>query len=507
MEKKITLYNPKSGDLRDYHGAPLSLIAIARFLYYEGYKINIFQHFEKDAIQNILESCKESVCLGFTCMTGHQIKDCLRIAKIVRKRYPKLPIIWGGWHPSILPDQTLENKYVDVVVRSQGEITFTEIAHRLYEKRSEKNPLESLKEVTGLSYKIKGRRIHNPDRPFEDINNFPEMPYELVDVEKTLLNSEFGKRTINYYASQGCPFRCDFCADPQVYKRRWSILAPDRIVKELKKLKNDYDIDSVIFADSNFFVNEKHTKEFCKKWIKTGIKLKLGQVDGRSNVLAKYDESTWRLMKKAGFVNILNGTESGSQEILDFIHKDASVEDTIKLAKLCNKYDITLVCSTFIGLPTKNIDEEFRINIDFIDKLMKISAENTYYLLIYTPYPGSPTYNLCLEQGFKPPKTLEQWAEFELHKVTTSWVSKRYVELGEQLSLYYFPLLGNQLKQVVNHYNPVLRTIVTPLYYLVRGIVKLRWKLKFFAMPVDYYLFRYMLFIKDRFSRNNSRIS
>jgi len=492
--KKIVLYNPKTGELRDYCGLPLGLIAISRFLFKEGYTIKIVEHFELDIERKILEHCKDSVCLAVTCMTGYQIKDALKIAKLVRKNYPRLPIVWGGWHPSILPDQTLDSKFVDIVVRGQGEITFTELIHKLEDGQ----PLNG---IAGISFKKNGKKIHNPDRPMADMNEFPMLPYELVDVEKHILNSEFGKRTLNYYASQGCPYRCGFCADPGVYHRKWTILKPGSIVLELKHLKKKYNIDSLIFADSNFFISEKHTRDFCKLCIKSKLNLKFGQVDGRSNILAKYSEDTWKLMKKAGFVNILSGTESGSQEILDFIHKDATVEDNIRLVELGKKYGITVVCSLFIGLPTKNIREEFDINIDFINRLMAITENNTYYLLIYTPYPGSPLYDLALKQGFKPPKTFEQWAEFELHKVTTSWVPKKYVNLGEQFSLYYFPILGNQLRQIVNHYNPVLRTIMTPLYYFIRGIVKFRWKLKFFAMPVDYYFFRYMLFIKDKISR------
>jgi radical SAM superfamily enzyme YgiQ (UPF0313 family) len=492
--KKITLYNPKTGELRDYHGAPLSLIAISRFLHKEGYDIEIIQHFELDIEKRILESCKDSICLGITCMTGHQIKDALRIAKIVRKKFPKIPIVWGGWHPSILTVQTLRNPYVDIIVRAQGEITFTELVHKL-------KAHEALDDVLGISFKKNGRQVHNPERPFTDVNQFPPLPYELVDVEKHLLNSEFGRRTINYYASQGCPYRCGFCADPQVYKRRYSMLSPDRIVADLKNLKKKYKIDAIIFSDSNFFINEKHTIKFCELCIKSKLKLRFGQVDGRSNILARYKETTWRLMKAAGFVNILNGTESGSQEILDFITKDTTVEDNIRLVELGKKYGITIVCSTFIGLPTKDVSKEFDINVKFIDKLMDISPDNTYYLLIYTPYPGSPLYAKALAMGFKPPKKFEDWANFELHKVTTPWVPKKYVLLGEQFDLYYFPLLGKQLREIMTSYTGVTGVFSRLVYYTFRFMARIRWKLKFFSIPIDYHIFKFMIYMKDRLSR------
>ncbi|MFA6088459.1 MAG: radical SAM protein [Candidatus Woesearchaeota archaeon] len=494
MTKKITLYNPKTGELRDYHGAPIGLIAISRFLYKDNYQIDIVEHFEKGVEQKIISSCKNSTCLGITCMTGYQIKDSLKIAKIIKKKYPSLPIIWGGWHPSILPEQTLENPYVDFVVRGQGDITFTELVHAIEKK-------ETFENIKGISYKRKGKMIHNPDREFIDINSLPPLPYELLNLETHILNSEFGARTINYYASQGCPYRCGFCADPQVYRRKYTMLSPERIVSDLSHLKKKYKVDSIIFADSNFFISEQHTKDFCKLCIKSKLNLKFGQVDGRSNILARYSDETWLLMKKAGFVNILNGTESGSQKILDFINKDATIEDTIKLVKQSKKYGITLVCSTFIGLPTQNIKKEFNTNVMFIDKLMKINNNNTYYLLTYTPYPGSPLYNLSIQQGFKPPKNLEQWSEFELHKITTPWVTKKYVNLGEQFDLYYFPFLGNQLRQIVNHYSGIKKIIGKIAFFIFSNIVKIRWKFKFFDIPLDYALFKFLIFMKDKLAK------
>ncbi|MEM4259836.1 MAG: radical SAM protein [Candidatus Woesearchaeota archaeon] len=471
--KKITLYNPKTGELRDYHGAPLALLAVSRFLVKEGYEVNIVEHYEKNTEDIVCDSVKDSICLGITAMTGYQIKDGLRIAQKVKKKFPKIPIVWGGWHPSILPDQTLKSPYVDIIVRGQGERTFKELIYALENK-------QDLSTIQGISYKIKKKIIHNPERTIEDINNFPELPFELVDVEHHLLNSEFGKRTLNYYASQGCPYNCGFCADPRVYRRRWTILEPKRIVAELKHLKKKYKIDSIIFTDSNFFINERHTIEFCELCIKEKLNLKFGQVDGRSNTLSRYKDSTWTLMKRAGFVNILNGMESGSQEILDFMNKGIKIEDTVKLVELGKRHNITIVGSTFIGLPTKNIDEEFRINIGLIDKLMKINPNNTYYLLTYTPYPGSPLYDLAIKCGFNPPTKLEEWAEFELHKITTPWVKKKYVNLGEQFDIYYFPFLGNQLKQIIKHYPPFFRFFANIFYYAIRLIVKLRWKLKIF---------------------------
>ena len=64
------------------------------------------------------------MCLGVTVLTGAPICGCP--ADLARRQAgaPELPVVWGGWHPSMFARECLAEPAVDVTVRGQGEETF-----------------------------------------------------------------------------------------------------------------------------------------------------------------------------------------------------------------------------------------------------------------------------------------------------------------------------------------------------------------------------------------------
>src|SRR5271169_1252042 len=112
--------------------APLGLLAISTPLLRAGYEIRIIDStITPDYKQRILDEVKDALCLGISVVTGPMIKETVEAAKAVKKWNPEFPVILGGWHPSLLPGQTLEAPYVDIVVRAQGEDSMLEVADRL----------------------------------------------------------------------------------------------------------------------------------------------------------------------------------------------------------------------------------------------------------------------------------------------------------------------------------------------------------------------------------------
>ena len=103
--------------------------------------------------------------------------------------------------------------------------------------------------------------------------------------------------------SYGCPHRCSFCCELYNSKRRWKALSADRVIEFLNKLRKKVHFDGLMIVDSNFFVEERRVVEICKELIKNNFKLKIGQVNGRTNDLVRYQKSTWELLRKAGEFN------------------------------------------------------------------------------------------------------------------------------------------------------------------------------------------------------------
>ena len=424
--KKIVLFNPKTSDISRRKGVlPLALLSISAKLKEEGYKIVILD----EAIDSFSEELLDgSLCFGISAMIGYQIYSALKMAKRIRKLHPEIPIIWGGWHPSIQPEQTAENDNVDYLVRGQGEQTFYELIKAL-----EQN--DGFETILGLTYKRDGQIRSNPDRPIVDPNNLPRLPFQLINMQKYIHVSEFGKRTINYLSSIGCPFNCGFCAEKLVHHRKWFPLTPERVLNDLEYLIGTYGVDSVVINDSEFFINEKRVAQICRGMIDRGFHIKWGNVNGRADILMRYQEETWDLMRKSGLQSILTGAETYDPTILRLINKKISIEDTINFSKRARKFGTIIKFSMMIGLPikdrTKTIYQEFTETIDFMNMMYQINPDNMFLLFLYTPFPGTPLYNRSVELGYQGPNSLEEWGLFlnGLNSMSTPWTDEKISEI------------------------------------------------------------------------------
>jgi radical SAM superfamily enzyme YgiQ (UPF0313 family) len=492
--KKVVLYyaNPLSRH-RKLAFAPLALLAISKFVAKTDIKIVIVtDYLHKDSIEVILRECKDAICLGVTSMSGDQIVGSLRASKKVKEKYPELPIVWGGWHPSLEPTQTLENSAVDIVVKGTGERTFSELIQRL-ESEIPYN------DIPGISYKVDGKIRSNPDRPFEDINNFPPMPYDLIDMEKFIYNTEYGKRTLNFISSYGCPHKCAFCEEQSISKRRWTGLNADRLVDEIEFLVKRYKLDAIAFHDSNFFVSKDRVRQFCKKLIERKLGIRWGNANGRTRHIAEFEDSLWQLMKDSGLSLILTGAESGYQEMLDLIDKETTVEDTINFARKCRKYGIKAIYSLFVGLPWSKDDnvthdkiiKEFEHTLRLAEQLVSLSRKNRVILSLYTPYPGSPLYKRSVALGLRPPTKLQDWSAFQLEYKTTPWVTDKQANFVEFLTRYVFFFLDEDSYGWVTARvkNVPARVLFKLVFRVFEQIVELRWKHKFFNFRADYQLY------------------
>src|SRR6266853_3381642 len=130
MSTKFVLFLPPySGGLI---GPALSLLSLASPLRATGFDAHIIDGaLQPDYLERIEKETQDCLCFGVSLLTGPMISKAIAVARRVKQLRPDLPVIFGGWHPSLLPAQTLREDYVDVVVLHQGEATLLEIAQRL----------------------------------------------------------------------------------------------------------------------------------------------------------------------------------------------------------------------------------------------------------------------------------------------------------------------------------------------------------------------------------------
>src|SRR4051812_36699295 len=208
----IVLYNPRA----PFFTMPLALLAIGSALDRTRYDVTVVDgRVEPDPIARVLDETDGALCLGVSVLTGVPIRDALAVTRAVRARHPRCRIVWGGWHPSLFPAETLAEAGVDAVVAGQGEEAFAGLVERV-----------AAGDTTACGVA--------PRRPTRDINDFPEHDYGLVAVERYFALKR--ERQLDYLTSQGCRFRCTFCADPTVYGRAWFGLEPARVGAELQRL-------------------------------------------------------------------------------------------------------------------------------------------------------------------------------------------------------------------------------------------------------------------------------
>ena len=146
--------------------------------------------------------------VGISSMTGQQILWGLKAARLVRQADPSIPIVWGGCHPGILPEQTLEHPLVDVVVVGEGE----EISLALTKAFSEQGAAADLSTIPGLYYTDAGNQpVSTGKASIVDLDELPPLDYGLIETRHYILPEIRDTRSLQIQSSRGCPMRCHYC--------------------------------------------------------------------------------------------------------------------------------------------------------------------------------------------------------------------------------------------------------------------------------------------------------
>jgi anaerobic magnesium-protoporphyrin IX monomethyl ester cyclase len=348
--------------------------------------------------------------LAVSVMPGPQMVAAIPLCREFRKKYPAVPIVWGGYFPSLYTDAALNARYVDFVVRGQGEETFLELIGVLRTTRK-------FNGVKGLSYKDDfGLHVHNADRPLRTPNDFPWLPYQnLPNVEKYVARTFLGRRTVVHQASIGCPFRCTFCGVVPIYQGRQRTEDPQRTAAVLQSLKDKYAIDSVQFYDNNFFLSESHTAELARCLVP--LKLKWW-CEGRIDTVLRYSDETLQLLKDAGAAMIFFGAESGSDWVLKEMNKKVTSNQTLELAERIRRFGIVPEFSFVVGNP-KDPQRDTQETIRFIRRIKELNPEAEIIVQHYIPTPHPDGMYGKVEKEIEFPRTPEEWATERWQNFTT----------------------------------------------------------------------------------------
>jgi len=423
VRPKVVLYNPRAV----FYTMPLGPLAVASALDRERYDVVIVDgRLEPDPTRAVLAHLAGALCLGVSVLTGAPIRDALAVSRAAKRARPDLPVVWGGWHPSLFPTACLDEPSVDVTVQGQGERTFAEIVARL--ERG-----DDLEGCMGCTFRTPDGAVRqNAPRPLEDVNNLPPVDYDLIPVERYFQLK--GMRQLDYIASQGCFWRCAFCADPFVFGRRWVGLHPDRLADEIAALWRRYRFDDLNFQDETFFTYGARVEAIAGALLARGLPITWAATM-RADQGDRLPDAVMAKLKRSGLRRVMIGVESGSQEMLDWMKKDVRLDQVLASAEKCLRHGVAAQFPFIVGFPGES-DASVRATLAFAKRLRAMSPTFQTPIFYFKPYPGSPITEAAVAGGYEPPRTLESWADFDIYDARGPWVSPDRFRLVERFKFY-----------------------------------------------------------------------
>lgn len=430
-----------------------------------------FDNYRQILSQRYLE---DILAVGITCMTGPQIHHTAKIAKHI-KRESARPVILGGIHPTILPEETLREEFVDYIVLGYAEKALINLLDIIREGRlPEGEP--------NIAYKKDGSIFVNP-RNFDALELPLEFDWDAIDVSRYLSSAtRLGEKVLSMFTSNGCPSKCTFCYGPAFHNKRWRGQSAEEVLRDVGRLSVS-GLDAVYFRDDNFFADKKRAFKIARGMREMGIPFGLA-------IRADYaDEDLVRKLKEYGCVQIDWGTESGSQRILDLYRKGILLEDIRRTAKLTAKYSIKAYTTILMGHPEEG-RREILATMDFVDELLEINPELTISdIKILSPYPGSELYCFFRDQGVEFPEKFRDWNRFNWNTSNVIESSgARFLNIISMVTLFAF--CDWRIKKKSPIYNASL--------HILHHIELFRWRRRFFRFPLELDLARLVLFLVNR---------
>jgi anaerobic magnesium-protoporphyrin IX monomethyl ester cyclase len=327
---------------------------IKKYKYQKGYVYK----YEKHIIEQTIELCKGSDLIGISFMTNYYDR-AVQLTKEIRKKLD-CPIVWGGIHPTVAPDESL--KHVDMICIGEGEEALLELMEKIKKGKD-------YFDTKNMWFKKDGRIIKNQLRPLnQSLDSLPFFDFGLDDhyifdhlkncissMTKDLLKRCFPlepnlegtfndsyKRTLSYktMTTRGCPHHCTFCAErtlaelyqSQLYLRKRSV---QHVIYEIMNIKEHLPfIESIFLFDDTFTVRPlEEIIEFSREF-----KSKIGlpfHIQASPNTLTK--EKLDALID-GGLVFVEMGIQSVSKAGMNIYKRNIAKNVLLKKALILKQY-------------------------------------------------------------------------------------------------------------------------------------------------------------------------
>jgi len=386
---KILLVYPDIHTIQFYHFQH-GLAWISAVLKQAGHQVELLYLDREISVEMFVEKVRASAAdlVGFSSITL-QYQFTRRYAQGLKQAL-KIPLVIGGIHATVAPEEVMQEGIFDFLIRGEGEYPLLELVQALETGRD-------WRQIQNLWWREGDEIKFNPNRAPIDLDQLPFPDRELFD-ENRLLKENFGQLTM--MASRGCIFACSYCCNSVLTElaggaKKWHRQRKvEKVIEELKIAHQRCpDIKSIIFMDEVFTAERKWVREFCLEYQKHfhtpfQIYVRVGTVD--------YD--TLKLLRETGLYSILVGVESGDEKIRrDVLNRRMSNEKIIELFKWADELGIETWSLNMIGVPgetERTIQKTIKLNQKIFPSHLQLS--------VFQPFPGIPLYERCMREGLIP---------------------------------------------------------------------------------------------------------
>jgi len=356
-----------------------------------------FTHFQayQDALDNpnhyVWEEVRQVIRQYQPDLVGITTKSCMVpaaqiISRIAKEVNSDRPVIWGGPHASICPDETINFDHVDFVARHEGEQTIVEFAEMLESGR------RSWGDIDGLVWRDASRKVvHNKLRAnLPDINAIP-FPDRTADLFPSRYQPDhYGVM----FTSRGCPWPCTFCDSRGVWTRQIRYRTPENIAAEMRHIHDDLGVRDFYFWDDTFTPYRKHAVKVFDRMIaefpEKGQPI-TWQATTRCDCV---DDELAELMKRSGCRLLTYGVETGSPAMMEILRKGITHDKVFYAQNVMRKAGMPWHAFFMIGFPDdrpETIAETMALIRQLECRAVGIS--------IFTPYPGLEIYERAKQYG------------------------------------------------------------------------------------------------------------
>ena len=369
---------------------PLHLSSLAAVTRKHGFETKIIDPIAlnvdlQTTLKSIIDEAPDYVGLTATTLNIHKAG---KLAKLIKQSMPDIKILIGGVHLSAVPRETMNTfPGFDIGVVGEGEITIIELLQAL-------DDLAPLDNIKGIIFRKSDQILQTTPRPLiRNLDSLPMPAWDLLpDLAKYYRPSLQSVRRLPstiVMTTRGCLGKCTFCSRA-IFGNKIRAYSTDYVIEMFKHLCSNYGMRDFQIEDDSFLSFSSRVIDICQKIRGNNLKISW-------NCLARVDKvnpAILKEIKKAGCWQIQFGIESGSQNILDFIKKNITLEQVERILTLTKKAGIRTK-GFFIMGHLQETKETIKKTIDFAQRI----PLDDFQLTIYTPLPGTEDYHIADKFG------------------------------------------------------------------------------------------------------------